>query len=165
MDIRVDDLSGGQVIGLIAEHLQGMAEDSPPESMHALNLDGLKKPEIAFWCAWEEDELLGCGAIKELDKEHAELKSMRTAKNHLRKGVARYILSHIIQVAISRGYKRISLETGSADAFIPARKLYEGFGFTYCGPFADYVLDGNSTFMMKELLSRDKNMSSLKSLL
>jgi putative acetyltransferase len=149
--ILVDDLSRPQVIGLIAEHLQGMAEDSPPESIHALNLDGLKKPEITFWCAWEDEELLGCGAIKELNKEHAELKSMRTAKKHLRKGVARNILSHIIEVAISRGYKRISLETGSMDSFIPARKLYEDFGFTYCEPFADYILDPNSFFMTKEL--------------
>ncbi|SCY10380.1 putative acetyltransferase [Paenibacillus polysaccharolyticus] len=143
MDIRVDDLTGAQVIGLIAEHLQGMADDSPPESIHALNLDGLK--------AWEEDELLGCGAIKELDKEHAELKSMRTAKDHKRKGVARHILAHIIEEAINHGYKRISLETGSTDSFIPARKLYENFGFTYCEPFADYIPDGNSTFMTKEL--------------
>ncbi|MEK3823609.1 GNAT family N-acetyltransferase [Paenibacillus sp. FSL K6-1558] len=151
MDIRVDDLTGAQVIGLIAEHLQGMADDSPPESIHALNLDGLKKPEITFWCAWENEELLGCGAIKELDKEHAELKSMRTAKDHKRKGVTRHILAHIIEEAINRGYKRISLETGSTDSFIPARKLYENFGFTYCEPFADYIPDGNSTFMTKEL--------------
>lgn len=151
MDIRVDDLTGAQVIGLIAEHLQGMADDSPPESIHALNLDGLNKPEITFWCAWENEELLGCGAIKELDKEHAELKSMRTAKNHKRKGVARNILAHIIEEAINRGYKRISLETGSTDSFIPARKLYENFSFTYCEAFADYIPDGNSTFMTKEL--------------
>lgn len=109
MKILVDDLSRAQVIGLIAEHLQGMAEDSPPESIHALNLDGLKQPEITFWCAWEDEELLGCGAIKELNKEHAELKSMRTARKHLRKGVARTILAHIIEVAVRRGYKRISL--------------------------------------------------------
>jgi putative acetyltransferase len=149
MDIRVDDLSGDQVRALIAEHLLGMAEDSPPESIHALNLDGLKKPEITFWCAWEGNELLGCGAIKELNAEHGELKSMRTASAHLRKGVARHILTHIIAEATTRGYQRISLETGSMDSFIPARKLYEDFGFKYCEPFADYVLDPNSTFMTK----------------
>lgn len=147
----MDDLSGIQVKALIAEHLQGMAADSPPESIHALNLDGLKKPEITFWCAWEGDDLLGCGAIKELDPEHAELKSMRTASAHLRKGVARKILSHIMNVAVERGYKRISLETGSMDSFIPARKLYEDFGFEYCEPFADYILDPNSTFMTKTI--------------
>lgn len=147
----MDDLSGVQVKALIAEHLQGMAADSPPESIHALNLDGLKKPEITFWCAWEGDDLLGCGAIKELDPEHAELKSMRTASAHLRKGVARKILAHIMEVATERGYKRISLETGSMDSFIPARKLYEDFGFEYCEPFADYILDPNSAFMTKTI--------------
>ncbi|WP_339259009.1 GNAT family N-acetyltransferase [Paenibacillus sp. FSL R5-0713] len=151
MEIKVDDLSGVQVKALIAEHLQGMAADSPPESIHALNLDGLKKPEITFWCAWEADELMGCGAIKELDPEHAELKSMRTASAHLRKGVARKILAHIMEVATERGYKRISLETGSMDSFIPARKLYEDFGFEYCEPFADYILDPNSAFMTKTI--------------
>ncbi|WP_339835740.1 GNAT family N-acetyltransferase [Paenibacillus sp. FSL R7-0272] len=149
MEIRVDDLNGDQVKALIAEHLMGMAADSPPESIHALNLDGLKKPEITFWCAWDGEELLGCGAIKELNAEHAELKSMRTAAAHLRKGVARRILTHIIEEATSRGYQRISLETGSMDSFIPARKLYEDFGFAYCEPFADYILDPNSTFMTK----------------
>lgn len=147
----MDDLSGVQVKALIAEHLQGMAADSPPESIHALNLDGLKKPEITFWCAWEGEDLLGCGAIKELDPEHAELKSMRTASAHLRKGVARKILAHILEVATERGYKRISLETGSMDSFIPARKLYEEFGFQYCEPFADYTLDPNSVFMTKTI--------------
>ncbi|MFL0372329.1 GNAT family N-acetyltransferase [Paenibacillus amylolyticus] len=151
MEIKVDDLSGVQVKALIAEHLQGMAADSPPESIHALNLDGLKKPEITFWCAWEGEDLLGCGAIKELDPEHAELKSMRTASAHLRKGIARKILAHILEVATERGYKRISLETGSMDSFIPARKLYEEFGFQYCEPFADYTLDPNSVFMTKTI--------------
>ncbi|OME99192.1 GNAT family N-acetyltransferase [Paenibacillus sp. FSL H7-0942] len=151
MEIKVDDLSGVQVKALIAEHLQGMAADSPPESIHALNLDGLKEPEITFWCAWEGDDLLGCGAIKELDLEHAELKSMRTASAHMRKGVARKILAHIMEVATDRGYKRISLETGSMDSFIPARKLYEDFGFEYCEPFADYIWDPNSTFMTKKI--------------
>ncbi len=147
----MDDLTGVQVKTLIAEHLQGMAADSPPESIHALNLDGLKKPEITFWCAWEGEDLLGCGAIKELDPAHAELKSMRTASAHLRKGVARKILAHIMDVAVERGYKRVSLETGSMDSFIPARKLYEDFGFEYCEPFADYTLDPNSAFMTKTI--------------
>ncbi|CAI6085174.1 putative N-acetyltransferase YsnE [Paenibacillus sp. JJ-100] len=149
MEIRVDDLSGDQVKALITEHLLDMTADTPPESMHALNLDALKKPGITLWCAWEGDELLGCGAIKELSVEHGELKSMRTASAHLRKGVARRILAHIIEEATIRGYQRISLETGSMDSFIPARKLYEDFGFEYCEPFADYILDPNSAFMTK----------------
>lgn len=128
-----------------------MALHSPPESIHALNLEGLKKPEITFWSAWEQDELLGCGALKELDRQHGEIKSMRTASAHLRKGVARQVLAHIIEEAKRRGYTRVSLETGSMEAFEPARRLYAGFGFQYCGPFADYTEDPNSVFMTKEL--------------
>ncbi|MBB3110164.1 putative acetyltransferase [Paenibacillus phyllosphaerae] len=151
MKIRVDDLTGKAIQALIQEHMQGMHEDSPPESVHALDLEGLKKPEITFWSAWEGDELLGCGAIKELDKTHGEIKSMRTAKVHLRKGVARSILEHMIAVAKERGYTRLSLETGSPESFIPAVKLYERLGFAHCGPFADYTEDPYSIFMTKEL--------------
>lgn len=108
MEIKVDDLTGSKVIALISQHLQGMSENSPPESIHALNLDGLKKPDITFWSAWEQGELLGCGALKELDDSHGEIKSMRTSSSHLRKGVARKILEHIIQVSRERGYRRYS---------------------------------------------------------
>ncbi|HZG16547.1 MAG TPA: GNAT family N-acetyltransferase [Candidatus Bathyarchaeia archaeon] len=151
MKIRVDDLSGHEVIALISEHLEGMALHSPPESRHALNLDGLKKPEITFWSVWEQDELAGCGALKELDSLHGEIKSMRTATSHLRKGVAKRMLAHIIEEAKRRGYQRLSLETGSMDAFEPARRLYASFGFQYCGPFSDYKEDPNSVFMTKEI--------------
>ncbi|MFC4778943.1 GNAT family N-acetyltransferase [Paenibacillus sp. GCM10023252] len=151
MEIRRDDLTGPEIIALIGEHLQGMASLSPPESTHALNLDGLKKPEVSFWSVWEQGELLGCGAVKELDPTHAEVKSMRTASQHLRKGVARRVLEHIIEEAKRRGYKRLSLETGSMEAFEPARKLYESYGFQYGEPFADYILDPYSVFMTKEL--------------
>ncbi|MFD1956329.1 GNAT family N-acetyltransferase [Paenibacillus thailandensis] len=151
MDIRQDDLSGEKVIALIAEHLYGMSLHSPPESIHALDLVGLKKTDITFWSGWEEDELLGIGALKELDGGHGEVKSMRTSSLHLRKGVARRMLQHIIDEAKRRGYGRISLETGSMEAFAPARRLYESFGFAYCGPFADYKEDPNSVFMTKEL--------------
>lgn len=151
MDIKVDDLTGSKVIALIGEHLQNMALLSPPESTHALNLDKLKKPEITFWSGWEQDELVGCGAIKELDSQHGEIKSMRTSSSHLRKGVARRILEHIIEEAKRRGYQRLSLETGSMDAFEPARRLYASFGFQYCEPFSDYIEDPNSVFMTKEL--------------
>ncbi|MBD2871965.1 GNAT family N-acetyltransferase [Paenibacillus arenilitoris] len=151
MTIKRDDLTDAQVIALIAEHLNGMTLHSPPESIHALNLDGLKAPEITFWSAWEQDRLAGIGALKELDLGHGEIKSMRTAAAHLRKGVARQMLAHIIGEGVRRGYDRLSLETGSMDAFAPARSLYADFGFRTCEPFADYKEDPNSVFMTKLL--------------
>lgn len=153
MEIRLDDLSGPEIVALISEHLNNMFETSPPESVHALNLDGLKKPDITFWSVWIDGDLAGCGAIKELDSEHGEIKSMRTANAHRRKGVARHMLSHLIEEAQRRGYRKVSLETGSMEAFDPARRLYESFGFTYCDPFADYQEDPNSVFMTKVLQS------------
>src|SRR3979490_628182 len=112
MNIRIDDLSGSEIHELLREHLQSALLYSPPESVHALDVEGLRKPEIMFWTAWENGELLGCGALKELDSEHGEIKSMRTASPHLRKGVARKLLNHILEVARQRGYRRLSLETG-----------------------------------------------------
>ncbi len=149
--IRRDDLSGPEVQALLAEHLQGMRRISPPESVHALDLDALREPEITFWTAWSGGDLLGCGALKELSPEHGEIKSMRTASAHLRKGVARAVLDHILEEARRRGYARLSLETGATAAFAPAHRLYEGFGFTYCAPFADYGEDPHSVFMTREL--------------
>ncbi len=151
MEIKLDDLTGDQIGNLIGEHLQSMDLHSPPESIHALNLEQLKQPGVTFWSAWEQNELLGCGALKELDSEHGEIKSMRTSSLHLRKGVARRLMDHIIQEAKCRGYRRLSLETGSMEAFEPARRLYESLGFQYCVPFADYVEDPYSAFMTKEL--------------
>jgi len=147
LDIKMDNVTSPKVIALLEDHLQSMTLHSPPESIHALDVEKLRKPEITFWSAWEGEELLGCGAIKELDLNHGEIKSMKTAPNHLRKGVARKILIHIIKEAKKRGYKRLSLETGSMDAFLPAKKLYESLGFRYCEPFSDYVEDPNSVFM------------------
>lgn len=151
MNIKIDDLSGSEIAELLVEHLQCMAEVSPPESRHALNIDGLRQPEITFWSVWEGQELAGCGALKELDARHAEIKSMRTAKAHLRKGVATMLLQHIIKEAKQRGYYRLSLETGSMEYFEPARRLYSKFGFRNCAPFASYVEDPNSVFMTKDL--------------
>ena len=128
-----------------------MALHSPPESMHALDIEALRQPGITFWTAWENGELLGCGAIKELSPRHGEIKSMRTAAPHLRKGVARGLLNHILEEAKRRRYRRLSLETGSLEAFAPARGLYGGFGFKQCRPFADYVEDPHSVFMTMEL--------------
>jgi len=151
VEIKADDLSGAEVRELLREHLRDAARHSPPESVHALDVEGLSRPEVTFWTAWEGGELLGCGALKELDAGHGEIKSMRTVVHHLRKGVASKMLDHIIEEARRRGYSRISLETGSMEAFEPARRLYANFGFTYCGPFADYVEDPHSVFMTMEL--------------
>jgi putative acetyltransferase len=151
MEIRLGGLDDPAVIRLLEEHLQSMAMHSPPESIHALDLAGLKRPEITFWSAWEEGELLGCAALKELEARHGEIKSMRTAAAHLRKGVARRLLVYIILEARRRGYERLSLETGSMDAFAAARQLYARFGFEPCEPFAEYVLDPYSVFMTREV--------------
>jgi putative acetyltransferase len=148
IEIRIDDLSGPEITGLLAVHLQSLAKITPEESRHALNLDGLRQPDVTFWSVWLDTELAGCGALKELDTTHGEVKSMRTAKAHLRKGIAAAVLQHIIGKAERRGYRRLSLETGASEEFFkPAHHLYQKFGFRRCGPFADYVKDPNSVFM------------------
>jgi putative acetyltransferase len=151
VEVRVDDLRGAQIIRLLEEHLRNMHEITPAESVHALDLSGLRRPGITMWSAWEGAELLGCGALKALDERHGELKSMRTARAHLRKGVASGILRVMLAEAKKRSYRRLSLETGSMAAFEPARSLYARFGFRPCGPFADYTDDPNSYFMTLEL--------------
>ena len=147
MRIIEDDLAGPEVAALLNEHMTGMREHSPPESVHALDLASLRAPEITFWTAWDGTDLLGCGALKELDPRHGEIKSMRTAARHLRKGVAAKLLEHIINQARDRNYTRLSLETGSGKAFEPAHALYESYGFVYCGPFGPYREDPFSRFM------------------
>ena len=151
MHIAIDDLSGAQVQRLLQEHLHAMTALSPAESVHALDIDALRAPEITFWTATDGAELLGCGALKQLDPRHAEVKSMRTAPAHLRKGVACAILGHLIAEARRRRYARLSLETGSASAFEPARRLYASNGFKLCAPFEGYVLDLHSVFMTRRL--------------
>jgi putative acetyltransferase len=151
MDIRLDDLRGPEIRALLEEHLQNMRSLSPPESVHALDLEGLRRPEISFWTLWSDGELLGCGALKALGDGHGEIKSMRTAMAHRRKGTARALLAHIVDEAVRRGYRRLSLETGSMAAFEPAHALYESFGFTRCGPFDGYAEDPNSVFMTRVL--------------
>lgn len=153
MLIKVDDLRGPEIISLLQEHLQAMHSVSPPESVHALDLTGLRRPEITFWSAWSGKQLAGCGALKELNENHGEIKSMRTAETHRRQGVASRLLQHIISEAERRGYCRLSLETGSQPYFEPARQLYRSFGFTLCDPFEGYVEDPNSVFMTRELTS------------
>lgn len=149
MEIRTGGLDHPDIVALLQEHLQGMAQLSPPESIHALGLDGLRQPQITFWSAWQDGELLGCGALKQLDAHHGEIKSMRTSLRHLRKGVGAALLQHIVGEARQRAYRRISLETGSMEGFAPARRLYARFGFSACGPFADYAEDPNSVFMTR----------------
>ena len=151
MKIEVDDLSRSTVHALLNEHLQHMRALSPADSVHALDLAKLRKPEITFWTAWDGSLLLGCGALKELDAKHGEVKSMRTPAAQRRKGAARAILAHIIDIAKLRGYERLSLETGSTESFAPAQALYARFGFSCCGPFADYVEDPHSVFMTLRL--------------
>ncbi|HJW43581.1 MAG TPA: GNAT family N-acetyltransferase [Geothrix sp.] len=151
MRILRDDLSGPEVRALLAEHLQNMHSISPPESVHALDLDGLRRPDITFWTVWEGRELLGCGALRELDAAHGEVKSMRTAQAHRGRGVARAMLEHILAEARARGYGRLSLETGAQAAFEPARRLYASHGFEPCAPFGEYRPDPNSVFMTREL--------------
>jgi putative acetyltransferase len=149
MEIRLDDLTGPEIIELLEEHLRCMAMISPPESRHALDLDGLRKPGITFWSIWNGPELAGCGALKELDKEHGEVKSMRTAYAYRGRGVGSEMLRHIIEEGNRRGYRRLSLETGSMKYFDPARRLYAKFGFKPCAPFATYREDPNSVFMTR----------------
>ncbi len=151
MLIRTDDLRDPAVLALIGEHLDGMYASSPPESVHALDIDALRAADVTFWTAWEGDELLGCGALKELEATHGEIKSMRTAAGHLRKGIAAAILEHMIAVARERGYERLSLETGSGGFFEPALRLYEKYGFEYSEPFADYREDPFSRFMTRRV--------------
>jgi len=151
MKIVIDDLRGPEIARFLDEHVQQMRSITPPESKHALDLDGLRKPEITFWSVLDGDALVGCGAIKRLDAGHAEVKSMRTAPARAHSGIASLLLEHILTEATRMGFARLSLETGSADFFLPARKLYEKFGFAYCPPFADYQPDPHSVFMTRTL--------------
>lgn len=151
MQIKRDDLTDPQVVRFVEQHLQDMFLHSPPESVHALDVVSLRKPDVTFWSAWEADELVGCGALKELDPHHGEVKSMRTSALHLRSGVARRVLQHLIDEAQQRGYRKLSLETGSESVFEPARRLYARFGFRECRPFADYIVDPNSVYMTMDL--------------
>ena len=152
--IRIDDLRGQEIADLLLAHLENSRKWSPPESIHALDLQALRSPQITFWSAWDGASLLGCGALKAVDPSHGEIKSMHTSHEHRRRGVAARLLAHIVDEARSRSYLRLSLETGSMDAFAPARALYARFGFVSTGPFGDYLLDPNSCFMTLDLTSR-----------
>lgn len=151
MRITEGDLASERVADLLRQHLEGMARHSPPDCINALDIAGLGGRDITFWTIWDDQHLLGCGALKELDPRHGEIKSMRTASAHLRRGVATAMLQHLIDESRARRYTRLSLETGSGPAFQPADVLYKKFGFQYCGPFSDYRDDPFSRFMTMEL--------------
>ena len=150
-DIRIDDLRGPEIKALLEAHLDLMHAITPPESVHALDLEALRAPDMTFWTVWDGGDLVGCGALKELGPTHGEIKSMHTAARARGRGVGRRMLEHIIDTARARGYARLSLETGSMDGFKPSRTLYQGFGFKLCPPFGDYVEDPNSVFMSRTL--------------
>jgi putative acetyltransferase len=149
MEVRIGSLTHLAVIALLEEHHQDMLVHSPPESVHALDLSSLAQDNITFWSVWKNNELAGCGALKALDSHHGEIKSMRTSDNFLRQGVAKLLLEHILVEAKTRGYQKLSLETGTMTAFLPAQKLYQQLGFKHCQPFADYQEDPYSIFMSK----------------
>jgi putative acetyltransferase len=159
IEIKVDDLSGSEIAEFLEEHIREMKSVSPPESKHALDLEGLRKPEVTFWTVWDNDLLIGCGAMKELEANRAEIKSMRTIASYRGKGIASTLLKHLLAEAKQRGYHQISLETGSMPFFEPARNLYAKYGFEYCAPFSTYREDPNSVFMAKKLLEKVQSRS------
>ena len=151
LHIALDPLDGPQIAALLQAHLDEMHRISPPESVHALDLSRLRVADITFWSAYQGDTLLGCAALRALDAAHGEVKSMRTTPQARRRGVAAALLEQVMAEARRRGYRRLSLETGSQPEFAPARALYARFGFVECGPFGDYRLDPCSTFMTRAL--------------
>ena len=151
MLIRPDDARRADIVALVEEHLRDMHSTTPPESVHAIGVDALCAPGVTLWSAREGDVLLGVGALKALGPREGEIKSMRTPESHRGRGIASRILEAILAEARRRDYERVLLETGSGDAFATARALYERKGFRECGPFADYVEDPNSTFMVLRL--------------
>lgn len=151
LTIAVDDLTGPRIAALLDGHVQQMRSLTPVEHVYALDLEELRRPDITFWSAHDGDQLVGCAALKELDPRHGEVKSMRTDPNRTRGGIASRLLEHLIGEATARGYATLSLETGTDGFFLPARRLYEKYGFTPCGPFGDYRASPHNTFMAKAL--------------
>jgi putative acetyltransferase len=149
--IKPGDFGDARVQALLTRHLQGMHASSPPGHVFALDWSGLQQPGISFYALWEDDELLGFGALKEVGPRAGEIKSMRTADAHLRRGVAAAILEHIIAEARRRGYARLSLETGSGEPFEPALALYRKHGFIEGPAFGDYEKSPFNQFLHLEL--------------
>jgi putative acetyltransferase len=154
LQIELDDLSRPAVVALLEEHLRSMYELTPPDQVFAFDADKLKAPDVSFWTAWDGERLVGCAALKTLSSTQGEIKSMRTPSALRRTGAGRALLSHIIDVAVSRGYQDLYLETGRGPAFAPAHTLYASAGFKRCGPFGSYRENGNSVFMSLSLSRR-----------
>ena len=151
LTIKPDDLRSPEIIALLNAHLTLMRSLSPPESVHALDLNGLRGDNITFWRAEWKGQLMGCGALKELEVATGEIKSMHTAEAHRGKGIAAALLTKAIMTARDRAYQGLFLETGSQPGFQPARSFYARYGFVECAPFADYTDDPNSYFMTLKL--------------
>ncbi|MBB4857602.1 putative acetyltransferase [Novosphingobium chloroacetimidivorans] len=146
-----DDLTGPEILALLQLHLDEMHRWSPPESVHAMPAGRLRQPDVTFFSAWDGETLAGCGAIKHLDAQHGELKSMRAAPEYRGRGVGRAILDHLLAEARARGYARVSLETGRPEPFHAAQALYRANGFVECAPFGDYVSDDFSMCLTRVL--------------
>lgn len=151
IEIKLDDLSGEPIKKLLETHLKNAALHSPEDAIFALDIKALKAPEISFWSAWQDDQILACGAIKMLDQEHGEIKSMHTLEKARGKGIGNQLVCHILQQAKGKNIKRLSLETGTAEAYYPAHRLYKRHGFEQCRPFADYQESIHSLYMTKIL--------------
>lgn len=151
IDVRIDDLCSAEVIALVHEHVGGMRDASPPGHSFALAVEGLKRPDVTFWSAWQGDALCGCGALKALGPDAGEVKSMRTRAAFLRQGVGQAVLGEIIRTAHARGYASLFLETGTGEAFEASHALYLRNGFRWCGAFGDYEASAFNVFMCKEL--------------
>lgn len=149
MEIKKDDLTGSETIALLERHMAEMEATTPPGSCNYLDLDGLRAPQVSFWSIWDGEKLVGCGALKELDPTHGEIKSMHAHSSARGKGVGEMMLNHILKTARARGYKHLSLETGAAKAFLPAQRLYEKYGFTRCPVFGDHKPNPNNICMTK----------------
>jgi putative acetyltransferase len=162
MEIRCGSLDDPRVLALLAIHLRSARAETAPGSAHALDLDGLKGPNVDFWTIWEGDELLGMGALKYLGPGHYEVKSMHTLHTLRGRGIGSAMLRHLIAAARERGATRLSLETGSWDYFRPAMAFYRKHGFVACEPFADYVLDPNSVFMTLKLEAPSRRVQDKK---
>ena len=149
--IHEDDLTGAEVTALLRLHLDEMHQWSPPESVHAMPIERLRAPDVTFYSAWQGNRLAACGALKQLDLRHGELKSMRAHPDFRGRGAGRAMLDHLLGEARARGFSRVSLETGRPEAFRPARTLYQANGFAECPPFADYAADAFSICMTRDL--------------
>jgi len=150
-----DDLTGSEISDLLRLHLDEMHRWSPPSSVHAMPIERLRQPDVTFWSVWAQpgggSRLAACGALKQLDSTHGEIKSMRAHPDFRGQGAGKAILRHLIAEAQRRGYRQLSLETGSPDEFVPAQRLYESHGFERCGPFGCYQFDPFSVYMTKVL--------------